>query len=302
MKKSFYTYFAIFLLSVGIWFYVTMSREYYYELKLPVTIISSKAKNKISDFIDSMVVLKVKGEGWKLLSLIYYSNKKYTINVDKDTNNIAFDLYDYFVNGDIFNTKIQILDVYPRTIRIRMEDIVEKKVVVVPDYFIQCEEGYGLIGTPVVSPDSIVIKGPASKVKKIYSIKTQLLSNTNVKDTFTQQVQLNFPKGITSDINEVNVAFNIQQYVDYELKNIQIKVNNSTKYFQVTLIPNAVDVKIRGGIKEITSYKDKISAYINIEDIINDTTDYIIPNISLPSNIEVIEIKPAKVKYLLRKF
>ncbi|HOP50889.1 MAG TPA: CdaR family protein [Ignavibacteriales bacterium] len=302
MKKSFYTYFAIFLLSVGIWFYVTMSREYYYELKLPVTIISSKAKNKISDFIVSMVVLKVKGEGWKLLSLIYYSNKEYTINIDKDTNNIAFDLYDYFVNGDIFNTKIQILDVYPRTIRIRMEDIVEKKVVVVPDYFIQCEEGYGLIGTPVVSPDSIVIKGPASKVKKIYSIKTQLLSNTNVKDTFTQQVQLNFPKGITSDINEVIVAFNIQQYVDYELKNIQIKVKNSTKYFQVTLIPNAVDVKIRGGIKEITSYKDKISAYINIEDIINDTTDYIIPNISLPSNIEVIEIKPAKVKYLLRKF
>jgi len=279
-----------------------MSREYYYELKLPVTIISSKAKNKISDFIVSMVVLKVKGEGWKLLSLIYYSNKEYTINIDKDTNNIAFDLYDYFVNGDIFNTKIQILDVYPRTIRIRMEDIVEKKVVVVPDYFIQCEEGYGLIGTPVVSPDSIVIKGPASKVKKIYSIKTQLLSNTNVKDTFTQQVQLNFPKGITSDINEVIVAFNIQQYVDYELKNIQIKVKNSTKYFQVTLIPNAVDVKIRGGIKEITSYKDKISAYINIEDIINDTTDYIIPNISLPSNIEVIEIKPAKVKYLLRKF
>lgn len=301
MKNNISVYFAVFLLSIGIWFYVTMSREYIYEVALPVTVLTNNTNNQSTNIVDSMITFKLKGEGWKLLSLYFYHNNTININLGDDTTKRYLDLYDYFSQNDILGPKLQLISVYPRVLKIRIEKIITKKVAIIPNYSLTTKEGYVLASEPKVTPESVVVKGAESVLTKLSKVKTQKIVLNNVMENHLENTDIVFPRGVKSDITNVNVEFDVQQLVDLEIKNIPITVNNYTKFFQVTLIPENVDVKIRGGIHNVANLKSKIQAYVNLEDLLNDTTSYIIPSFNLPENIKIIEVNPPKIRYLIRK-
>ncbi len=301
MKNKFSTYIIIVLLSIGIWFYVTMSKEYIYELQIPITITTNNKDSKTTNIIDSLITFKLKGEGWRLLSIYFTSKQTISIDLGDDTTRTTIDVMEYFNQNDIISSKVQILNIFPRVLKIKYEKIITKKVKVIPNYSINLQDGYILANEPKIIPESIVVKGRESIIRKINSISTQKIFFSDVKESFTQDAELNFPKGSSASINSVNVSFDIQQMVDLEIRDVPIEIKNNTKLFQVTFIPEKVDVKIRGGINNLANLKNKVNAYVYLEELLNDTTSYIIPKFNLPDNVKIIEINPTKVRYLIRK-
>ena len=154
-----------------------------------------------------------------------------------------------------------------------------------------------------VVPDSVVVYGPLSELKKRASIQTENIKLNNLSDKITLKVELQNIQGITYEDNNASVTVDVQRIVDRNIDNIQVSVIDVPMDREVVLLPNKISINVRGGIDilgRLTS--DQFKAYVNYRDVVLDTLGGVIPKIEYPVNVSVQYIKPEQLRYVIKKF
>ena len=60
---------------------------------------------------------------------------------------------------------------------------------------------------------------------------------------------------------------------------------------------------MRGGISQLSKMKNNdLNVYVNFEQAINDTTGAIEPIIDIPEFTSLIDIKPNRLEYIIKKY
>jgi YbbR domain-containing protein len=303
MKKNFHIVILSILFSIILWVSISLSNDYYATFQIPLRLENFPAGYTTGTDIPEKISVKLKGQGWKLVSFYLGRESDYVITAGKDSGKKFINLYNYLVDNRWLSSDVEVIDINPDTLSFKMEKIVSKKVEILSAANLNFKSGYGLASPVRISPESTVVYGPITEMRKIHSITTAKRNLKNLDTKVRVNIPLENEPGFSYKNNYVTIDLNVQKIVDKTFQNIPVSVRDVPKDRDVLLLPNQIDVDLRGGVDILAKIsKSEIQAHVNYRDIVLDTLGTISPIINIPENTAMIFTKPDRLKYIIKKF
>src|SRR5690606_19089293 len=122
---------------------------------------------------------------------------------------------------------------------------------------------YGLASNVVVRPDSTVVYAPASKLNRMSSISTEEIQLSNLSEYHIEQTNLKDFPGFSYNYSTARVILDVQRIVDKNFSEIPVKIIDVPNDRNVVLLPNKINVGVRGGIDILGKLnQDDINAHL----------------------------------------
>jgi YbbR domain-containing protein len=303
-KKQSFIVLSFLFLSLILWSAVTFSGEFVINIRLPLQVSSTNIDLSIDEEIPSEVRLKIKSSGWNLLRTRLDKSKKVIIDLNQYQNNSIIQLSKFNVEQFDLPPNIEILDVKPETIFLTLKKSFDKKIKVVPNLKLTFKKDHAIVSPISVVPSEITIRGSINNLSKIDSIYTEEIIYDNLSENFeiTTTLQDTLTNTIIYEKVPIKVNFRVEQIADKEFEAIPLGLNNPSDGRYVVVIPNMIDVKLRGGIKILTELtNDSIKAFVDLSNVNLDSTITIKPSVIVPLGTELVETSPTHVNLIIRK-
>jgi YbbR domain-containing protein len=302
MKQNLPSILISVLLAFGAWSFITLSGDFYLNSRIPV-VYSNLAPNLIVDnSLPKEVVVKLKGSGWKFISLYFNPDKKFFIPVTQDSINSGLYLINLMNENAWLTSDFTVVDIHPTYLKIKTSEVEFAQKNVVPDLVMNFAEGFGLGSKVKVSPEMIRIKGVAEILQKIKNLKTVKTVLNGLKEKVIMEVMIEPIKGVDMYPNKIMLELDIQKIADREVEGVKIIVPDNPEGKEVLLTPEEVTVVIRGGIDRIGLVKaDEIKVLLSYAELLKDSSGLATPNVVLPDNLSFIDVKPNKIKYIIKQ-
>ncbi|MBT8387214.1 MAG: hypothetical protein KJO12_07360 [Ignavibacteria bacterium] len=303
MRKKLYIFIAAAIFAIIFWGSISLSESYYATIDVALKLVDFPKGYTTGSNLPDNVSIKLKSEGWKLVTLNIGAESEYVVSVESDSGLKYANLYNNLADNRWILSETEVIDIEPDTIAFFVERIVSKVVPVLVDLSLEFKPGYGLATDISVAPDSVIVSGPLSimkDLKEITTIKKSMFSLDNKK-----VVNINLPKktGISYNNNLTEVVLDVQRIVDKQFDNITVNVLDVPQDIGVVLLPNTVGCSVRGGVNVLGNLnEDQFKAYLFYSDIVSDTLGSVIPNMELPENTSLLFIKPERVRYIIKTF
>lgn len=303
MRKNFKILIFSFIFALAIWLYITLQLSYSLELIIPVDIQSSKSQ-ALSEEIPNSIDVTVKGRGWDLLNIMISKDLKYNLDISKLKKDSRI-ITEQFVNDRLnLSPNVAVMKINPDTINISFDKVSEKYIPVKNNITVNLNEGYSIIGDPVFTPDSIKISGSSYLVNKIKSIPTEnknfnnvnsdLSGFINIKDTLSNIIKIN--------PSRISFYYHVQLSAEKSFDGIEVIIANVPEDKEVLLIPPKVSISLRGGVDQLAQINiSDINVNVEFRNIESDTLGFVVPDISIPKETNILKIEPQKLQYIIKK-
>ena len=303
MKKNLHIIIISILFSIILWVSISLSNDYYAIVDIPIKLIDFPNGYSTGSKIPGDISVKLKGKGWKLIAVNLGSESDYKVPVGKTVGKRNINLYNYLVDNQWLSSDVEVMDLSPDTISFYVEKIHSKKVPIVSNLRLEFKPGYGLASPIIMSPETTMVSGPESYLKKLNSISTQNLTMKDLDDRIIKQVPLKKIQGMQYNTRFVRINLNVQKIVEKEIDDIFVHIIDVPRDRDVVLLPNKISVNVRGGIDILGRLSEKqFDAYVNYRDVVLDTLGSVAPHVKLPPNISLLNIKPERLRYIIKKF
>jgi YbbR domain-containing protein len=179
-----------------------------------------------------------------------------------------------------------------------------KVIPVVPDLSMSFREGYGQVGTVMVTPESITVSGASSVIADIGSWSTEHTVFTDVKAPIDAQLPLRPGQDVplTFSTGSIHLTVNVQPFAEKILTGIPVEVDSVPLPREVILIPPRIELVVRGGIKQLSSITaGDFRVAVQYQSIETDTTGAVSYTITGPPEIQVVRRKPERLQHIVRK-
>ena len=303
MKKKIPIIIVAVIFSIIVWGTISLSGEYYSNVEVPLKIVDIPDGYTVGSKLPKNVLLKLKGEGWKLFSVNIGKDISFNVSVKQGTGTKELNLADHIADNRWILSDLEVIDIVPPEITCTIEKKIKKKFPVSADLDLGFKPGYAL-ATPVnLDPDSVVVEGPGSVLNSIKAVKTQEVKLLSLDKKTVKSIGFADLPGSVFDTKFVSITLNVQRIVDRQFNDINIEVLDVPPDRDVILLPNKVDCSIRGGIDILGKLdKSKFRAFVYYGDIVLDTLGSIVPQVELPDNTSLMYIKPEHIRYIIKKY
>lgn len=303
MKKNFHIIVISFVISIVIWGSISLSGLYYVDTTLPLKLTDFPEGFSIGSKIPDEVIVRVKGRGWSLLNFLLSDDIALKASLRSDSGKINLNLLANLTDNYWVSTDLQVINVIPSIISVAVDRGVEKIVPVVPDFQLDFKTGYGIASPIKIVPDSVKLYGSNNLLKTINAIKTELKNFSQIDAALEFECQLEKIKNVRASSSKIEVAIDVQKIVDREFTEIIVQPENVPADRNVVFLPSTINVTLRGGIEIVGALTvDSLISKIEYQEILDDTLGSVAPKIFLPQNVELIKIKPERIRYIIKKF
>lgn len=304
MEKKTHVIIASLVLSILVWLSVSMNDKYSVAIKVPFKVSNIPVKMALANPIPRTILVRARGTGWQLASA--YLSTTTSINVDVsnfNNNRIVLTSRDLGYSLDL-GSSANVLSFTPDTVVVTLGRVETKRVVVVPRVEVEPRNGFIVIGSPSVSPDSVTVTGATNLLKRVDAWYTQPKLFKRVMNSINTTIPLSDTLSgiVTLGAKSVTVGVNVQQVAENIYRDIPIKVVDNKDSTNIILLPPTVDVTLRGGINtmsQITS--DSLSVTVNYNQLIHSYFPHVKPVVKAPPTLQVISIDPDSVDFVIRK-
>ncbi len=303
-KRRFHIVATTALIGLFLWLSVNLGEHYQYTVSAPLTIYEVPDGMAIRTPVPRFVQLKFRGDGWRLAGLLLGPDIKVKIPLSALPQGNRTITVNEVVERISFSPGLQLVDVNPDTVVVWLDRLSTKRVPVVPDLIITFKEGYGQIGTVMVSPDSVSISGAESVVDRITSWKTFHTSFEELKAPIEETVPLAQSDGpiVRSSPSSVRVHINVESFAEKVFSGLPVEIRGVPVNRDVIFIPPKMEIVARGGIRQLASVLPvDFQLEVLYERILADTTGTIEADVVAPSGIQVVARRPEKLQYIVRK-
>ncbi|MFA9371862.1 MAG: hypothetical protein ACERIH_09145 [Labilibaculum antarcticum] len=295
------------------WFLNALGKEYTTTVNYPVRYTNLPQNKVLTNKLPENFALKVNAYGFDLLryklSSAFLSNPFdvgfYTNNRLENSSLRSYSL----TTSQIVNlfekdlsSSINLISILPDTIMFEFSPIVEKKVPIKSMVSISFAQQYMLDEAISLEIDSMVLKGPSSKLDSVYFIETERLVLKDLNKTAKRNVSLKQIKGIEFSQRKIEITVPVEQFTE-EKMNVPVKVSNLPDSLLLRLFPGDVKVSYFVGFKK----HDKVSADLfDIRVDYNQTSEegsnkLKIRLLSNPGFVTNVRFHPQEVTYLIEK-
>jgi len=303
MKKNFHIIVISVIFSIILWVSISLSNDYYTTIKIPLKIVNFPPGYTTGTDIPNYISVKLKGQGWKLISFYIARESDYIISAGKEKGKKVINLNNYLSDNKWLSSDVDVIDITPDTVSFDLEKIVSKKVPIIPNLNLKFKDGYGL-ATPIrVYPESTVVYGPIDKIRKMHAASTVDEKLGNLDQKMEKNVLLADIPNVTYEKSYVTVGLDIEKIVEKSFDGIPVKVNDVPNDRQVLLLPNQISIGLRGGVDVLAKLAGfQFNAHVTYRNVILDTLGSVRPKIIIPENTDLIYTKPERLKYIIKKF
>lgn len=303
MNKKIYIIIISVLFSVIIWISIAFSDVHYAVYRLPVEVVDLPEGYTTSEILPEKITLRVRGDGWKLMSFELSGYKSFFVSVKGDSNRIITDPLANIENNPWLSSGMSIIDAYPKSIRITVEPVVSKKLKVIPQLDLDFKPGFGLASKIIIEPDSVVISGPVSKMNQLNYYKTEPIALKKLDQKTSVITPLDEIKGFEPQIKSVSVTLDVQRIIENNFSDVLVNVVNKPDNVDVVLIPNTITCTVRGGINILGKLNSQdITATVDYIQLISESPEFVVPQITIPEDVYLISFRPEKLKYVIKKY
>ena len=303
MKKNFHIIIISFLFSIILWISISLSNDFYATFEFPVKLIDFPDGYTTGSLSQQKISVKIKGKGWKLLGVNLSSDASYVIPVGKKIGKRTISLYSFLAENQWLTSDNEVINISPDTLSFFVEKITFKKVPVKSELNLNFRTGYGLASKIIISPESTVVFGPASSLSTLLYVPTETIEYDDLNSMKTEIIPLKNIFGMKYPHNNVTVTLDVQKIVDKNIDKILVNVLDVPKDRNVLLLPNRVDIGMRGGIDVLGKMDtSSISAFVNYREVVLDTIGSVEPHLELPENTTLLFVKPERLRYIIKKF
>ncbi len=216
--------------------------------------------------VPSKIKVNFRGSGKELISLVF-RNKYIELDLNQITQSATYAMTVDMIKGIPPELSVIPLNiVQPDSIKIELDQFVEKKVPIYPNITLIPLDGYSLVGDIIMEPDWINIQGPKSLVNAIDFIPTQEKIYKNIIKEISGKINLMPPSFETLQYssNTTHFSAEIQRIGERIISDISIQVTNVPENMNVTAVPSTLSLKLQGGVKILSKItKEDITASIN---------------------------------------
>lgn len=303
MRKKLYIFLASVVFSIVLWGSISLSDNYYTNIDVKLSLVNFPDGYTTGSPIPDKIKLRVKGRGWKLLSLNVGPESEFVVTAGKDSGWHTISLYNYLESNRWLLSDVDIINILPDSLRFFVERTMTKKLLVIPDLNLKFKPGYGLATEIMLKPDSVMVTGPVSYLKPLKEINTENKTFGPLDTRTESEVGLPNKNGFTYNTNIINVLLNVQKIVDKQFDNIVVEVTNVPAGKEVVLLPNKISLNLRGGIDILGKLNEnQLHANIKYQDLVVDTTGSVAPVIQIPKDVTLQYLKPERLRYIIRSF
>jgi YbbR domain-containing protein len=303
MKRKIITISLIASFSVLLWVFVSFSGEFSITLNLPTQVIDVPENHSVSSVSANDVSISLKGQGWQLAQYTLGRDPKFFIPSPTKVGEKEIPTRNVLHANSWLSTSLQLAEITPGKIKVHLEQTISKKVKVMPVIALSYKPGYGLVSPITIEPDSVLVTGPKSLVDEVNIINTEGRGLTNLEDRSSVIFGIKPLKYIKIDATECKVNFDVQKIVDKTFEELVIGTKSIPSRYELILSPTKLNVVLRGGISQLSKLKnDDLNVYVKFEQAINDTNGAIEPTIEIPEFTSIIDIKPKRLEYIIKKY
>ena len=303
MKKNIHIIIISVLFSIILWGSISLSKDYYITVNLPVKIVNFREGYTSGSKTPEKISAKIKGTGWKLLSLSLGSESEYFVSAGGDTGRKYINLYNSLSDNQWLASDMEVIDLNPDTLSIRVEKVGRKKVKIDADLVMDFKPGYGLADDIQIYPESTYVVGPVSYLKNLTLLHTEKKILSNLDSKIVDHVSLKNIRGMSYDQNLVTMYLDVQKIVDKNFDNLPVSVLDLPNDREVVLLPNRISIGVRGGVNVLGKLnKDKFKTYVYYRDVVLDTLGSVVPQVEIPKNTSMMYIKPERLRYIIKKY
>ena len=303
MRKKLNIFIASVIFAIALWASISLSDVYYTNIDVKLTLTNFPSGYTTGSNLPENIRLRVKGQGWRLVSINVGPESEFRVSVNEDSGKLNLSLYNYLEGNRWLLSDVEIIDLYPDSLKFYVERVISKKLPVVSGLDLDFKPGYGLASDIILKPDSVTVIGPISFLKKMREIKTseKLLGMLDSKT----ETEISLPelRGFSFNTTFVDAILDIQRIVDKQFENVPVDVLDKPSGKEVVLLPNKIGFNIRGGIEILGKIKpDQFQAFVKYQTLLRDTTGSVTPELLLPKNVTLQYLKPDRLRYVIRSF
>ena len=293
------------LFSFVLWIWTSLENGYQTFIKVKLEIVNLPKGKALINIPPNELNIKFSGVGYQLARMYFNPNLKCELNLSVlDKNNYILLKGENLQKMIKMPSGVQAIEVYPDSLFFTFDDYIEKSVLIKPNVWVQCLDGYTIVGATVVNPTKVKIIGPKSILDKIDYWNTAYKEYKDIKENISSIFPLSdsLQNVIKLSPEMVWIDINVQMSAEEEYKNIPLVLENFPNDHNVIILPSTVDVLVRSGVDLLAGLdQNKIKITIDYKQIETDSLGYLEPRISIPEGLEVIKLTPPKLQYVIRR-
>ncbi|MCK4447368.1 MAG: hypothetical protein KAW56_09840 [Candidatus Marinimicrobia bacterium] len=299
---------GIFIFALLIWFFTVLGKKYTYTFDVFLDVRNIVQGKTLKEKIPKRIRASFSGKGLDLffLSMSAKSSFKFVLDLQSIRWFYDFQLNEYFSdnpekiiiprNADVEFSQI----VWPDTVHVELDRFSEVKVPVISQLNIEVAPGYIVVDDPQLYPDSVIISGPRTYVRKYKKIITEEFSRTNLSTSLEVNLQLKASDSdnVTIFPSSIEVIQKVEQIGERTLDNIPIDIIGVPKDINVDLSPSSISLTVSSGVSLIKTLEPKdIKVFFDFSKSWKFGKSTYIPSVSLPKGvIEWSNMTPRKIE------
>ncbi len=310
--------FSFFLvISIFLWLLVKLSQEYTTIITYPIE-YKNFPENKINIYeLPPKLRLKITASGFEILKYQITSKimpitldvASAKLNVTKnDTNKIFIETFTLLqtINAQLTDRKIiknlKVTEIKPDTLFFHFTAVISKRVKLVANTEIAFERQYMQKSEIVLTPDSILIKGPKHIVDTIQFLETELLKLENIKEDTKTEINIKEYKNILFLQKTTLIKIQVEQFTENNVI-IPINIKNVPDSLILKIFPNKLKINYLVGVSNYNSINSQdFVVYVDFNDIKDNINNKLkIKFEKIPDKIKKYTYNPTSTEYLIEK-
>lgn len=303
MKRNIIILLGNFIFALILWFLVNLNLTYNYTIVVPLNIKSAKTQG-VSNEIPSTVEVVLKGRGWGILQVIVKKDISYNLDLTAYKKESRIDLSQNTNENMNLPSDVYVQSVSPSFIDVSFDNIITKMVRVKNNTSVTMKEGFTVIGSAKITPDSVKITGASSVLSKIKLIQTEYQVYKEINSNITREVKLIDTLGSQVRIEPtiVTISYNVELSAEKTYEDIPVEITGVPVDKEVLIIPPKISLTLRGGVEELSKLNlNDISVKIEFSQIEKDEQGLVEPVIELSNLFTLIKSEPQKFQYIIKK-
>ena len=242
--------------------------------------------------------------------ILFYKFKKPTLNIrvedyyteKKDSFNISRNELLRKLSGS-FNKYMEVKNLSPDLLNVKLDPIVLKKVVVEANTDISFKDGFKPIDGFILKPDSIIISGPKARLKNIDTVYTEVVSLKDIEKNISETVKIKSPSDdiVALDPTQINFQWAVSEFSQGQFT-LPVEVVNLPPGMELKLVPDRITVSFDISVDDFATVSSDSFRVICDYSKRNKEENFMLPILAKqPAGTVNVFFQPKKVDYFVFK-
>ena len=310
-NKQISVFLVCLLIAIIFWLLLSLSGNYSTSIVFPVRYTHLPDRKLVVNELPQKITVQLKTSGFRIMSYGFQQQLD-TIVIDvasgmsttgRSREAVAIPTRNFQADfSRQLGAEVEVSGFDPDTILVLFSDKIFKKVPVVADLFIQLDRQYDTVSAPSVVPDSVLVSGPPSALRKIRKAVTRKLEMLDVKSNLDISAELESQSLVEFDPSAVRITVNVEKFTE-GIQEVPVHAVNVPAGYVLKMFPERVTVRYQVALSKFKSVNMQQFDIVADASALPDAEISLLPLrvVARPEIVRAVTIDPSEVEFIFRK-